>query len=59
MVIEWLRSWGVKWFSERRSLWIGLVLVGAFNLEGSDIVVKVNAQLDELWEDSRDLVSSY
>ena len=59
LVIEWLRSWGVKWFSERRSLWIGLVLVGAFNLEGSDIIVEANAQLDELWEDSRDLVSSY
>ena len=59
LVIEWLRSWGVKWFSERRSLWIGLVLVGAFNLEGSDIIVKVNAQLDELWKNSRNLVSSY
>ena len=46
-------------FSERRSLWIGLVLVGAFNLKSSDIIVEVNAQLDELWEDSRDLVSSY
>ena len=60
LVIEWLRSWArVERFSERRSLWIGPVLVGAFNLEGSDIVVEANAQLDELWEDSRDLVSSY
>ena len=40
-------------------VWVGPVLVGAFNLEGSDIVVEANAQLDELWEDSRDLVSSY
>ncbi len=60
LVIEWLRSRaGVERFSERRSLWIGPVLVGAFNLEGSDIVVEANAQLDEVNKCGRDLISPY
>ena len=40
-------------------VWVGPVFVSAFNLKGSDIIVQVDVQLDEVNEYGRDLILPY
>ena len=40
-------------------VWVGPVFVSVFNLKSSDIVIQVDAQLDEVNKCGRDLISPY
>ena len=40
-------------------VWVDPVFVSMFNLKGSDIIIQTDAQLDEVNECGRDLISPY